>query len=143
MVQITINGFPVEPGTSYINTREAEKAAARKFNDPPRRAPACPSIPRKTWREAGYSIQDVPERVDVNLLPAAGHVCPQSAPFCFPERPRPRWPGYDVRCGWRTTAARIATGIFSDPNAREAVDTLFDAEPAEPNLDWETEEYGA
>ena len=75
-IAITINGFNVFPLMTFISTREAERTAARLLNDPLRKADKVPHIPRRTWREMGYSIQTVPNaETREPLPPAPGHVC--------------------------------------------------------------------
>jgi hypothetical protein len=93
-MQITLSGFPVQAGTSYVNCREAEKAAARMFNDPRPRAPARASIPRRLWREKGYRVEDVPDApsvlADAPPVPAPGHVCTGGGLLCqMPYTGRP------------------------------------------------------
>jgi hypothetical protein len=89
------DGTPVCSRTVYMTRRAAESSASRRLNDPPRRAPATPHIPRQTWREAGYRVIpcDGPS-LSGPAAPAPSHHCLGGGLICYmPPRPlgRPVW----------------------------------------------------
>ena len=105
MIQVVISGAPVFPSVCHINTRAAERYAARRLNDPRRRATALPHFPRKTWVDAGYRVEDVAFCEPPRVAPAAGHVCvARPWPAMMQQRLAPR---YAAACA-RMTRGRIA-----------------------------------
>ena len=97
---IAINGYPIESRVSYRTSRDAERAAARRFNDPPAAAPALPHMRRKNWRERGYQVIPAPAGYPGDPGPypmgSSGHACPGGGLLCsIPAGPRSQFP-YDA-----------------------------------------------
>ena len=135
-----IDGTPAI-NIDYINATEAEKAAARRFNDPVVRADKLPHFPRKTWRDKGYIISyGTSFRRPEPPAPHLGFPTPGGRLLCYtPYRQRHQ----EMPKSWWIAESRKAMRTFNDELERVSVtDHHFDLPPDHDNNAEEPVAYG-
>ena len=125
------SGYPVDPLLFHRTGRIAEQRANRTLNDPPRPAPALPSMPRRTWRGEGYTVGNARDakahverqRIEWRDIFAGGYKSVGDTgwrarpPLPPPYAPMPSSTAYEESCARRTQEMRRQYGVSTASDA--------------------------